>query len=73
MARRHAVTQRGSIPLQPAPLLASRPFRPIGAIHRKPIKSMTYKNHTFFGIHGDGEMRIFYKNFGLPYLGDLAG
>jgi hypothetical protein len=73
MARRPAVIQPGSMPRQAAPLLASRPFRPIGAIHRKPIKSMTYKNHTFFWIHGDAEIRIFYKNFGLPYLGDLAG
>nr|DAG19523.1 MAG TPA: hypothetical protein [Caudoviricetes sp.] len=34
---------------------------------------MVYKNRTFFGIHGDAEIRIFYKNFGLPYLANLAG
>ena len=73
MARRPAVTQRGSTPLKAAPRLGSRPFRPIGAIPAKPIKSRTYKNHTFFGIHGDAEIRIFYKNFGLPYLANLAG
>lgn len=48
-------------------------FPPIGSIPANPIKSMTYKNHTFFGIHGDAEIRIFYKNFGLPYLANLAG
>lgn len=73
MARRPAVIQPGSIPLKAAPRLGSRPFRPIGAIPAKPIKSMTYKNRTFFGTHGDAEIRIFYKNFGLPYLKKLAG
>lgn len=73
MARRPAVIHPGSIPLKAAPRLGFGPFRPIGATHRKPIKSMTYKNHTFFWIHGDAEIRIFYKNFGLPYLANLAG
>lgn len=59
--------------MKAAPRLASRPFHPICAIPANLIKSMTYKNHTFFGIHGDAEIRIFYKNFGLPYFGDLAG
>ena len=59
--------------MKAAPRLASRPFRPIGATPANPIKSMTYENTTFSWIHGDGETRIFYKNFGLPYLADLAG